>query len=138
MYIYIYIYICVYIYTHASILPCQAAKQLAKLFREGGHLQQMPKRAYQRLVEKKHRKRGIGRWNAASPASDDKNRKKELKLKYMEPDLYLKVPPEIPFDSSLKDPQDFFMSVVCGLTSVEQERLQNPSGKSLEGAVASY
>ncbi len=44
--------------------------------------------------------------------------KKSLKLRYMESDVYLKVPGEIPFESSVKDPQDYFTSLVCGLTSV--------------------
>ena len=33
-------------------------------------------------------------------------------------DIYLQVPPEIPLNSSVKDHQDYFTALVCGLTSV--------------------
>ena len=46
------------------------------------------------------------------------NGKKQLKLRYMESELYLQVPPEIPLNSSVKDHQDYFTALVCGLTSV--------------------
>ena len=41
-----------------------------------------------------------------------------MKLRYMQTNIYLQVPPEIPHGSSVKDPQDYFTALVCGLTSV--------------------
>ena len=57
IYIYIHMYEYIYIYIYTSILPCQAAKQLARVLRDGGHLA-MPRRAFERLVEGRHRRRG--------------------------------------------------------------------------------
>ena len=48
-------------------------------------------------------------------ASDDG---KKIQLRYMETDIYLQVPPEIPINCSVKDPQDYHTTIVCGLTSV--------------------